>query len=453
VLRNRVVEQKRYRAAPSAAASLDTSPGRRSLRGQAEQEQPMIQTDSEGRIALPDRALYLCSASGFVINNVVPIFHLGAHRIVQGVIMRGVADPDRPTDVERREAIEPAMRLKAVWNEDLGRSDDNWNALTGDPDDYLVWRNHAARVADLARSEDLPILFNVQSGTKQMVAGMAAGLDAAKADWSQLFIGKRPLRASLLVQAGNELRQLWLDPADVGGTAVPLQSLFRAAGLAPIAPDEAGLAYDRARAAGARRLYEAVWRDRRHDALKAVNHANAGCPQDGPLILTAEQFRRASSFYEEVLGPGALGDGRVDDPDARGFLTGRWLEQFVADELANILPRGAELHRCWRFAAAPGAAAMLEVDILLQDESQLHMIEVKSGSSYRELRPYLDRLGAFRHTVGGLAGSAWLVAPFFHLPPEKRKDFEARAAAAKIRLLTGPKSIRSLKNEVKTLFA
>ena len=126
----------------------------------------------------PERFVYVTSATGASVVNVLPLVHAGIERVAKVILFCGVAKQRSKDAVDRREATDPAEHfaklVKSMHAEAaLAGAGEGHNrpvpeVLTrqGLIDDVGVWQEALDWAIGEAKAMDLPLLFNVTGGTR-----------------------------------------------------------------------------------------------------------------------------------------------------------------------------------------------------------------------------------------------------------------------------------------------
>jgi hypothetical protein len=153
----------------------------------------------------PDRFVYVCSAGRAGVVNALPIAHAGVGRIAAVYILCGAANEDDTAGSSASEALGPARHLSGLL---LG-----WDCALpvqnryGDPDQFQPWIEHLKDIG--RRHPDLPLVFNVTGGRKQMSIGGILGWQATRRDGSLLLsVPGAALRVETFGESLGEVRTL-----------------------------------------------------------------------------------------------------------------------------------------------------------------------------------------------------------------------------------------------------
>lgn len=332
------------------------------------------------------RTLYICPATQAAIVAAAPAL-LGERGpdIRQVLLLRGVADADRPSAWERIDAIRSAVSIRAFF-EQRGAI---VHVIDAPADSYETWRTRLAEAlnADLLKDVD-QIVFNAQAGTKQMSFGAWDGIAAAGgAGGGNLTL----LRA--FVSPGST--SVTMDGVRVGSPQITIEDYLAAYGFREV---EQSL-----------RLKRENWA--RREALLILNYGSARLSEEPDRIanitidrLTNGEVNRLWSGNNFTLGGG-------------------WLEAWIyVRTLQMLTSQGLPPGRVAGFMKIKDTASGAhipsrfdqdhEADLVTLSGGRLGLLECKSGKpKSTEWKDFLNKQIMLRDLLQGRAGVNAIVAP------------------------------------------
>ena len=120
--------------------------------------------------AWPKRIFYVCNSTFGSVVNAIPIAHAGASRIVGAKVLCEADNPSKPTQVEKRQSIDPADRLIKFACE-LGIKSVERQTLQNSHS-YLGWSNVLTEISEIAKQMNATLVYNVTGGKKNMCLGL-----------------------------------------------------------------------------------------------------------------------------------------------------------------------------------------------------------------------------------------------------------------------------------------
>ena len=418
---------------------------------------------SKDRAETPEAFTYVCVATGNTDMLLQPAYHIGWSGVKNIII--AVATAKFPTESDRRQAIEPAERLKVQLEArgyTLGKSLDY---IVANPDSLLEW----SKVAERAKELGLPVIANLTGGPKQATFGLDDALRATGMPYLRAFIPKYG-DGTTLASSTEPFREWRVAPRET----VPLATIFDARGYELLEDGDAKQKtrrfweINRGYADG---LANKVWPngyrepfdDRARDALALCNFAN-DATQDYDLIDFDAALRPRSlaahdasvAMLTDLLGvhgeKSPLQGVRTRNRLWKGMVTGIWLELAILYLLRREHNRPDIRFRHsveWR----RNGVAMNEMDILICKGDKLHLVEVKQSTAVnlKTQTQMFTKLGAIKSDIGGNPVSAWFVAPFLIPDDTQARMLRTKAENAGVTLLMGPTAIAGLVDGIRGL--
>lgn len=418
----------------------------------------------------PDKFIYVCNATQAAIVNVLPLVHAGIERVRRIVILVGAKGPNETDARARREALDPAQRLKEFTRELIGgRHPIPIDFLYGDPAMFADWIRHIEAICADASQLGIPVIYNFTGGTKPTCIGAIVG-----------GINK----TQLVLSAGDPLRTTFMDTTGAheaernGGLS--LEQFLACYGLHEINPEgrrKQEQLYEAHRAA-IDRFAERVFRlagdpngvgrffGELGKLLKPLT-AKSGEFVPGALKLNETRAGRigeelAAALTEFRALPGCTiespGDHEamivhVKKEGAARMLNGGWLEGFLFNRVRALM---AGRNDCFVYAnvrlafppRGPGPKeTVAEIDVAVMIQSQLHIIEAKTASfgakaSKAGNEHSLAQIDSIKRQLLAQFGCAFVVNPRETTSSLEGGpgDFVRRSRAAGIELLLGAKS-------------
>jgi hypothetical protein len=428
---------------------------------------PIIEFQDSHSIKIPESFVYLCNATRASNVNLTPIFFFGRGRVKAIIIQSGVISADNITPFEEQEAVLPAKRLRAVAKDVLGLPDEAICSIQASPERLSGW---SASIQWAKQNyPGVPIVANLQGGTKEMAMGTMAALnDPASGDCIYVFIGKRSGLPRLVgkIKGLVEERETNIDE---GKSWIPVKALGISRGYQMSRNEDEAAAlvdYEWAEAIFQRMTNGNL--ELQRQALRGFNKAHS-IVDNNDFDLNALNDRQrgrctvadlgwwfccdpAYPEYEEYWNNGNLGNRK--DP-VRLFLTGAWLEQLIERRVKNAfnnsLSIGVLANATLTIEGVEGSAA--EIDLIVADRDTLHLIEVKTSVTTNQLAKQADQLGNKRSLIEGNLGRAWIVAPFLeaHAKQESLEGLKKRIHAKGVTLLYGNNAVDLLIAEISAL--
>ena len=444
---------------------------------------------SEPRHKWPDTIYYVCNSTFGNVVNAIPIAHAGgADHIVGMRILCEAADPQRPNAVEKRQSIDPAVRLRNfACRHDIHQIE---TVTYGNSHSYTGWSEILERAAEHAACEGATLVYNVTGGKKNMVLGLLLGtpkeilsssfivsVSPVDGSCSRLLFdnegmlidqhtltrrGRICLNDLIALHGYEEIRKCEREQHEEFITAQrkisekvleTVTSLGRGGALALGGLQRAmnfeapGIERKTPAADFFVKVEEIDARSRNRRALEAVMEAFEGLPD--------LQIRRGgggkSSPVEGIEVKGEL---------ARRFIAGIWLESAVFGLVCDIFRDNPEVEVApgvelavegarSRFSNDPPAE--MEIDVAIAIKDQLHVVEVKAVTGSRGFGEYSPKLVKAKEELGSQRMNAFLVAPLLDGKEIEREDWAKRARKQGIRLIFGRNALNSLRGALKML--
>jgi len=417
---------------------------------------------------IPDgQYIYACIATRFGPGNMIPAFQLGKGHIAHLFILRGAVNADDESHNQWREAVLPARRLQDFAFVELGLPMDCITVLDGDPDSFVGWGNAAARIADVADTLHLPVLLNMQGGTKQTGSGVLYALGERNVEVMPVFYSKYPASPRVIFRDGNALVEGNLD---IEAAPLPTKLLIEAAGLNVLDDSACGVDARRMfkshaeqidaiadRAFGTRRG-NWVYRKDALAIIKLINRANYFYSNEPPFAFSDSISQTTlAGFLDPENAMALFESGLIWDPAAIRLATGGWLEYHVFATVQRAFAGHDRVEVSHSIALkgprATGEAA--EIDVLVRIGDRLHLIEVKTSTGSKRAGEHLGKqmrdLGALKKQIAGAPCQAWIVAPFLTFTEEAGAEWERRGMDEGVTLLNGPAAIARLVDELMAL--
>ncbi len=425
----------------------------------------MIRFERMEDFVLPDEFVYVCNATGSGSVNLTPIYQLGKERLKKLVILCGSADLDSEDEHDEREALKPAAWLKRFAIKELGLCERRDIEIIGnDPDGFEGWKRASDAAIKLAKDASaVPIIVNLQGGTKQMSHAIEHYLERAEANWMRLFLGKYPPISALVVMVGNDFKRVF--PKEIAEQP-PFEVLLDAANVAIVHKALPVLKSDETfdQSAVAAKLFAALNATDGKKALRTLNTAHYQYAKNniGDFIIgqhvESHFFRICERIYKAAIGAVMWNDGNLGTGFRKEFLTGVWLETYITDRIRDAVVRQPQFNVQSQIALKEKNSfrqknsEALEIDVILQQDACFHLIEAKSSVNPAEIVSYARKLGGNAAAIAGMPGKNWIVAPFVTFKDkEEQKDIEERCELWKIKLLTGCDAIDLLIEAIERL--
>lgn len=418
----------------------------------------MLKFDASGDFQAPDQFVYLCNASGFGPGNFAPIFHLGKGRVKKVVICCGALENSKDA-LDLKHAIGPANRLLLKLPGLLGIARRDILMLYGDPDRSSGWMAKGSQIRAFAG--DLPILANLQGGTKQLALGINDAMRISGAEWARITVTKPPIRTGVTALFGNDFDDRIIPLAKVA-EPIPLQLLFE---LRDLHFDQKGALPKRAAYAKLAGLADSAWtKFTRNDQTAVMDRAKlsefngtfyrrdeksienngldiSGVPHDQKAML-----RRV---FEFDCHPDKVTEKKLLPGFFASFVTGGWLEQAAFNQLTGRFGKSKDfdftLNVPLRMTEKSDEEG--EADILIKHGDCLHVVELKTAASSKQLRGKSRNQAANNRTmIGGDMARSWLVMPF--LKDDGVADLQKSCRLSGVTLLAGSDALKELIKEI-----
>lgn len=421
-----------------------------------------MQFESIEEFGLPEAYVYLCNATAYAPNNYAPVYQLGKERIRKIVICCGA--PEGSTDAgDLKHAIEPAENLRSslAYRLDLDDEQDIL-ILHGDPDRPGDWMKICDKIKQFA--PDLPVVANLQGGTTQMSLGINDALNASSLVWLRVTVTKPPIRTAVTALFGNSHGEKIVSLGDAV-EQIPQDLLFASRGLQHEPKGVAGLRswYDE-NADLADRIWQRVSQSHRWARTlalwnKAIFHADSRAIERTGLDLTSlglsdSQLSQIGRLFEAEKFPEQAVDGRITPGFFGPFVTGGWLEQAVC----NHLRRHFKGKRNFAFTLGVPLRRLGmgedegEIDVLVQHGDNLHVIEVKTSATGKQVRArHRNQTSNNRQLVGGEMARAWLVMPMLDERHAYLDALKKSCALSQVELIVGVGAMKKLAAQIEQL--
>lgn len=406
----------------------------------------------------PSRIVFLLKATQAAVTNFAPMFHAGLDRIAGLVILRGVKISDTPSPAERREALDPASRLRAWALRELRLPPEHVIMCGGDPDRATPWSEGALRAARLAEQVNAEVMLNLTGGRAATTFGALLAWPREAQPPHVYHVSGEPLQAWMIEKDGSGLHETPLPAA----AHLDLATRLYINGVEE--PRDSGREGIEAAFLKERHLAMSVFDDTMTSsgfgAIRTINARlarwQAGAPAQMPLTdgehSAFGRFLRCAPLPDCILEPHAL---RLGSEASLRYFKGGWLEAYVynlvMDELGNDPANcvGCNL----RLAYQQSNADLGEIDVFLMKRDQLHIIEVKAytGTGKGVLDGAISKLSSIKRQLIGQQGQGWLVVPLLNDHSLEKGDYIRRAKEAGISLLNGRNAMNRLRQDLKRL--
>jgi hypothetical protein len=415
----------------------------------------------EHAVSIPEKFVYVCTATREAVVNLIPPYRLGLPRISKLVVLCGVLDEENLVEGERLDAVQPARWLSGSFARRDLTLDPKRDVLVlyGDPDKVLAWREHANTIAALG----LPVVINLSGGPKQVSFGIDLFLRPLMRDaglsYVSVHVSKYPALARAVCDVGGETHEHDLD----GGDIVPFETVLRSKGQQLKAPSREDLDYSAFLGAhrsdilaiGSRAFPNGgaggVIAPQARTACMIVNRVNAARDKkDEPLEFFPQQAKCVEEFLDPDRKLGLVAKDKVLPGPQKKVCTGGWLETYLAAYLRDEFPDLA-IQENLQICLSGIGRDFSEMDVALRKREQLHIIELKSSARTTGLGDALSKLGGKKANFCGRPGMAWFVAPFMTMTAGEAADYEARARQFSVKLLYGPNAIAELVEDIRSL--
>ena len=420
----------------------------------------MLRFDPIEGFQAPDQFVYLCNATGFAPNNYAPIFHLGKQRVKKVVICCGA--PERSTDsLDQKHALGPATSLGLKLPGLLGIAKRDILTLYGDPDRTSTWLGKGGQIKTFAG--DLPILANLQGGTTQMSLGINDALRLSGLAWARVTVTKPPIRTVVGALFGNAVEDRIIPLANVA-EHVPQNLLFELRGL--------GFDHEDARAKRAAYaeldgLADSVWTKLNRPDLTASQARQKLAAFNGTVFRNDEkdiekngldlmnvprdQKDMLARLFEFDQHPGSVTDKRLNPGHFASFVTGGWLEQATLNELRRKFAKRTDISFTLNvpLRGISKTDDEGEADILIKHGDCLHVVEVKTTATIKQLRSkHRNQAANNRKMVGGEMARSWLVMPFLKSEGAAFADLQSSCRLSEVTLIAGLGALKTLVDQV-----
>lgn len=414
-------------------------------------------------IKIPDAFTYLCSATGYNDANLVPIFQFGHSGLKKFIIQVGTTHAYTPNANDQSQANAPATWLMEYAISRLGLSKDDVRFIYGNADELAPWKQSV----ELAEKYGLPVLANLQGGTTQMSLGTSDALLLSKLDVMRLFIGKAPAltRASVIIGNSREMVTLPIRPET--NSFIPLDTVLDIRALKRVEGSDRHISGFLGKYSSlADHMMQFFCSDTAHkDAgkrLTTLRQLNAAIEAHGkkssPLILTGETHVLAG-LSKLIKESAAWDDGVLKTYQQRQFFGGAWLERAIYNRVANKFGTDYRFKILLNVFIAKKVDANPqtnnndnEIDLFLQKGNTLHLIEVKTSSSQKNINKSVDKLAGVRNAATSYLATAWLCVPAYWIDDEKAKAKVIALAKSKgVTLLMGPTAVNELLAQIEAL--
>lgn len=404
--------------------------------------------DEQPSIDLPDECTYVCSATGYAPNNLVPLNYIGPYRVRAMVVLLG-ADESAPAEPMRNEAERRADKLWRFATQDLGLAmDTNLFVVRGDPDQLIAWEE----AADTAIACGYPIICNLTGGTKQMAFGVKHFLDSKTDSTLYVTMNKSP-QGALLIRCSKGVLQTQKMPQP--NNVVGFDICLALAG-------KVELIDSKFKKRQRQNLYKntdkivniatnALEEDNRHivDTINLLNSEKNG----SNIIFDSEtKHRQSEELFDRGGDLGLFTGNIVKSGFAKRFITGLWLEYYIFNRISSALSLRNNLW--FGHSICIGLDGMAneycEIDIGILHNDQLHLIEVKQSTRNGYISSKIKEFGRKRE-LGGIAARGFFVAPLLRPEPAHAREWETVAREHGVELLIGSGAIDELIERVASL--
>ncbi|MEN9854895.1 MAG: hypothetical protein RLZZ157_21 [Pseudomonadota bacterium] len=428
---------------------------------------PEIEFKSIEDIQVPAEYVYLCNATRSANVNLIPIYHFGKKKMKAIVIQCGIANSAAISQFEQNEAIKPTKSLAKVAHKKLGLPKESIVEIQSSSARLSGWEAGIEWAKKTFPA--LPIVANLQGGTKEMALGTLAALNAsADTNWMLVFVDKVSGLPRLVARVGNSTQERAIALEEVSEWVPPVE--FGMARGFQVTPNRSAPADEKFYDVWANEIWKRMIgaaEQQRNNILLAFNAACSRAtkkafdlpeelPVPRPSTLTISRDAIADLFGVSEAGAldlwnnGQLGN---EKSKVRIFLTGGWLERVVAHQVRAHLD-GAKIQT---IALLPNAKVSIdgvagishEIDLLVVDRDTLNLVEVKTSVTTKQASQYGQSLAAKKTALDGNLSHAWLVAPFLWSADQNElPKLEKRLSALGVTLLSGNDAITRLATSI-----
>jgi len=420
---------------------------------------PEMQFESTSAFTIPDKFTYVCSATKWAAGNLIPIYHLDKRRIASLVVLCGAMEKGPHTATQITDAIEPKDWLVKFARETLKLDDKDIRVVHGDPDSIVPW----SKAFGPNSPADLPVICNLQGGTKQMAIGVLDALARSPLSWLRVFVGKFPATVHIAAQVGNDLLDFFVDDAMIK-ERVPLPVLLDAVGYQSKAVS-AVTAYAHHQALSAAMIFSQmigahVDHKERDEALAIFKRHGIKDKRNTKRRVKDEiiDFRNFEpeilKLLEKYYGCPVWNSGYISGDPTCKFFQGGWLEQAVLDKVKAAIAHRPAFNAISNFEIKLKGSLhkATEIDILLHQGEVAHLIEVKTSTDEKFIQQAGDKLAANNRLLGGRPAKAWLVLPFMKISDVTLRDERPQRLKDRgVRLLIGERAVDQLLAEIAAL--
>jgi hypothetical protein len=431
---------------------------------------------------------YVCCATAQMQTNLQGLFTLDPAKVAGVLVLVGIEDPERPTEIETSQALVPALgfcEILRAFNYPTPQQ------IAAPPASFETWRERiAAWIATTA--PDGRYVLNITGGPRPIGVGALDAIEAAiGADQSRLSV--------IYVDRGQFLITRNARPERRRLAELSLDQYLATRGYIERESDRASRLDQEARASLRHEFTERLWAACKAapDFLNGFNILadvlrRSACEAEGGtvsfprnsleakvLATTSAEGRapRSEATVRLVLrclvallnvsrstGIMAAWDssGQVSfAPWCQRFIGGFWFEELVQFALwrrlqdhgvhAGEIAMGIKPYRAGPHGLAPENDHELDIAFILH--GRLHVIECKTAAfpTAPERQGLLDRLKAMRHDLTGLHGLVALAHP--RIVISQRSPHARRASEAGITLCQGGNVLDQLRTAIDGLFA
>lgn len=399
----------------------------------------------------PERFVYVCSAGGAINVNIAPAVQAGLGRIAGLVVGQGKSEPNRSTLTDRAQAEAPTQAILDFFATKVPLASDRMKVWSGHGDLVSPWTGMIDAAVALARKVGAPaVVFNLSGGRKPMTLGgfLAAIQGSYDLPVAMLTVGHNMFTLRLVtIRPGGGVNERPL-PAMAHMTLEQYLDMYA---LEPSEPNR-----------GPNRIARI---ENRSDALDVIagNLGDADLKDDlgilndrlaqNPALPATVSFprNRPREITRRLFGqlPGVAVQGTevsINDHVDADLLRGFWLEALCLHSVTSALSGkpGVEIRPGFGFRRVGAAQEESEFDLLVFSRDRLALVECKAITTVRPLREAINKLAQYRQQLSGIAGHAWIVAPFLNDDQLNRYGLLDQARAGKVDILRGPQAVEKL---------
>jgi Domain of unknown function (DUF1887) len=424
---------------------------------------PEMKFDTIADTKIPEAFTYLCNATGYNDANLVPIFQFGHIGLKKFIIQVGTTDAFKPNSNDIAQANAPATWLMEYAISKLGISSDDVCFIYGNADELAPWKASV----ELAEKFGLPVLANLQGGTTQMSLGTSDALLASKLDFMRLFIGKAPALTRAAVLIGNSREMVTLPIRDAASSFIPLDTILDLRALKRVEGSDRHITGFLAKhSVLADHMMQFFCSETTHkkadERLATLRRLNGVIEVHGKnssdLVLTDDVYL-PSGLSKVIKESEVWNNGILRSRQQRQFFGGAWLERAIYNRVANKFGPDHRFQILLNVSIAKKTETNArpknndnEIDLFLQKGNVLHLIEVKTSSSQRNINKSISKLAGVRNAVTSYLATSWLCVPAYSLEDDKDKAKMIALAKSKgVTLLMGPSAVNDLMDQIGAL--